>query len=152
MRSVLTVRQLWPVMIMSKSYRELIAIPDFYDRFLYLKLDGRVGETTFGSKRYLNQLLYRLPQWRSIRNKAIIRDNGCDLAHPDFEINNQPAYVHHIDPITIDDILENRKKVLDLNNLITVSFQTHQAIHYGDAGQLPTLPVTRSINDTCPWK
>ena len=97
-------------------------------------------------------MLYKMPEWRSARNKVIIRDNACDLGHPAFELGSQPAYVHHINPITVDDILNRSSKVFDLDNLITVSFKTHQAIHYGDESQLPKLPTERKPNDTCPWK
>lgn len=137
---------------MTKSYRELIEIPDFHDRYEYLKITGQVGDTTFGSRRYLNQMLYKYPEWRRIRNIVIERDKGCDLAHPDFEIHNQAAYIHHINPITIEDILNRDPKVLDLNNLITTTFDTHQAIHYGSERMLPKLPIERKPNDTCPWK
>lgn len=135
-----------------KSYSELIKIESFHDRYLYLKLDGQVGDATFGSRRSLNQMLYKLPEWRSVRNKVIIRDNGCDLAHPDFEISFQPAYIHHINPITIDDILDRNPKIFDLNNLITTTFDTHQAIHYGSEKMLPKLPIERHANDQCPWR
>lgn len=137
---------------MVKTYHELIQIPDFEDRFRYLQLKGSVGNATFGGHRSLNQMLYRNSNWRSVRNKVILRDEGCDLAHPDFEIKGQYIYVHHINPITIDDILEERRAVFDLNNLITVSFQTHQAIHYGTEDMLPKLPVERKPGDTCLWK
>ena len=137
---------------MNKSYLELIQLESFEDRFRYLRLNGAVGESTFGSHRRLNQLLYKMPEWRSVRNKVIIRDNGCDLAHSDFELGDQPAYVHHINPITLQDILDRNPEIFDLNNLITVSFQTHQAIHYGDEGLLPKLPIERRANDTCPWR
>lgn len=137
---------------MIKTYRELIQIPDFHDRFTYLKLDGRVGDTTFGSRRSLNQVLYRLPEWRRIRNQVIERDKACDLAHSDYEINEQAAYIHHINPITIDDILDRNPKIFDLDNLITTTFNTHQAIHYGSDDLLPKPPVERRPGDTCPWK
>ena len=137
---------------MTRSYSELIKIPSFEERFRYLQLKGYVGDATFGSHRHLNQTLYRNPEWRSVRNKVILRDNGCDLAHPDFEIQGQAAYVHHINPITIEDILKKRSIVFDLDNLITVSFQTHQAIHYGAEDLLPKLPIERKPNDTCPWR
>lgn len=136
---------------MNKSYEELIQIPDYKDRFEYLKLSGSVGQQTFGSKRYLNQLLYRNPIWRSLRNEIIVRDNACDLSHPDFSLGDMPAFIHHINPITLDDILENRSNVFNPSNLITVSFQTHQAIHYGDSNML-MLETTRKPNDTCPWR
>lgn len=137
---------------MNKSYKELIQIESFEDRFRYLRLNGSVGEATFGSHRRLNQILYKMPEWRSVRSKAILRDNGCDLAHPEFELGKQPAYIHHINPITLQDILNRNPAIFDLNNLITVSFQTHQAIHYGDEGLLPKLPIERRANDTCPWR
>lgn len=138
--------------MMKKTYNELITFDKFEDRFEYLKIKGNVGEATFGSQRYLNQMLYRNPQWRSIRNKVIIRDNGCDLAHPDYEINGQAAYVHHINPITIDDIVNENPKIFDMNNLITTTFQTHQAIHYGSRDILLLNPIERKPNDTCPWR
>lgn len=137
---------------MTRSYAELITIPSFEDRFEYLKIKGNVGEATFGSQRYLNQMLYRNPQWKSIRNKVIIRDNGCDLAHPDYEINGQAAYIHHINPITIDDIVNENPKIFDMNNLVTTTFQTHQAIHYGSRDILLLNPIERKPNDTCPWR
>lgn len=138
--------------MMKKTYNELITLDKFEDRFEYLKIKGNVGEATFGSQRYLNQMLYRNPQWRSIRNKVIIRDNGCDLAHPDYEINGQAAYIHHINPITIDDIVNENPKIFDMNNLITTTFQTHQAIHYGSRDILLLNPIERKPNDTCPWR
>lgn len=138
--------------MMKKTYNELITFDKFEDRFEYLKIKGNVGEATFGSQRYLNQMLYRNPQWKSIRNKVIIRDNGCDLAHPDYEINGQAAYVHHINPITIDDIVNENPKIFDMNNLITTTFQTHQAIHYGSRDILLLNPIERKPNDTCPWR
>ena len=137
---------------MKKTYNELITFDKFEDRFEYLKIKGNVGEATFGSQRYLNQMLYRNPQWKSIRNKVIIRDNGCDLAHPDYEINGQAAYIHHINPITIDDIVNENPKIFDMNNLITTTFQTHQAIHYGSRDILLLNPIERKPNDTCPWR
>ena len=138
--------------MMKKTYNELITFDKFEDRFEYLRIKGNVGEATFGSQRYLNQMLYRNTQWRSIRNKVIIRDNGCDLAHPDYEINGQAAYIHHINPITIDDIVNENPKIFDMNNLITTTFQTHQAIHYGSRDILLLNPIERKPNDTCPWR
>lgn len=135
-----------------KSYHEMIILPSFEERYNYLKITGAVGEATFGSHRYLNQLLYKMPEWRHVRNDVILRDNGCDLAHSDFELTEQPAYIHHINPITIDDILGRKPCVFDLDNLVTTSFRTHQAIHYGSADQLPKLPIERRTNDTCPWR
>ena len=137
---------------MTRYYEELIALPTFEERFEYLKIKGRVGEATFGSHRYLNQLLYKMSEWRSVRNKVIVRDKACDLAHPDYDLGSQPAYIHHLNPITIEDILEHRRIVFDPNNLITTSFITHQAIHYSDKDLLPMIPTDRKPNDTCPWK
>lgn len=137
---------------MIRSYSELITIPDYAERFRYLSLKGTVGDATFGSHRYLNQLLYKMPEWKRIRRDVIIRDNACDLAHSDYLIMSQPAYVHHINPISIDDIVNRNPKVFDMDNLITTVFTTHQAIHYGDINLLPSVPVERKPNDTCPWK
>ena len=136
---------------MNKSYHECIRLSSFEERYQYLKLTGAVGDMTFGGHRSLNQLLYRMPEWRRTRRDIIIRDNGCDLAHPDFELN-QAAYIHHINPITIQDILDRNPIIFDPDNLIVCSFNTHQAIHYGDEGLLPKLPIERQPNDTCPWR
>lgn len=137
---------------MKKTYRELLCLPTFKERFEYLKLSGQVGRETFGSKRYLNQLLYKYPEWRTARRDAIVRDNGCDLAHPDYQITSEPIYVHHINPITIDDILGRNPMVFDLNNLICTIHSTHNAIHYGNASMLPIMPEERRPNDMCPWR
>ena len=136
---------------MNKSYRECIRLSSFEERYQYLKLTGAVGDMTFGGHRSLNQLLYRMPEWKRVRRDIIIRDNGCDLAHPDFELN-QAAYIHHINPITIQDILDRNPLIFDPENLIVCSFNTHQAIHYGDEGLLPKLPIERQPNDTCPLR
>lgn len=134
-----------------KSYSELIKIPTFEERFEYLSLEGRVGESTFGSRRYLNQILYKSPEWLSLRDKIIIRDNGCDLGIPGREIRGK-VLVHHIDPITIDDVLDRNPKVFDEDNLITISHMTHEAVHYGNEDLLMKDPIIRTSNDTCPWK
>lgn len=137
---------------MTKSYHELILLPTFKERFEYLKLSGIVSDPTFGGHRYLNQLLYRSPIWRSIRSKVIVRDNACDLGDPLYDLGSNRAYIHHINPITIEDIKNGSSIVFDLDNLITCSMQTHNAIHYGSEDGLPKLPVERTPNDTCPWK
>ena len=134
-----------------KSYQELIQIPSFKERLEYLRTAQMVGEPTFGSKRYLNQLLYRTNEWKMLRNRIIIRDNACDLAHGDYTLGDQRAYIHHINPITIEDLLEQRPVIFDPENLITCSFNTHQAIHYGRKDSIDE-PVERRPNDTCPWK
>lgn len=134
-----------------KTYSQVILIPTFIERYEYLKICGKVGDATFGGHRYLNQILYKCPEWRHTRNEVIIRDNGCDLAIPGREIEGK-IYIHHITPITIDDILQRRPCVFDLDNLICASLDTHNAIHYGDASLLQSDPIERHKNDTCPWR
>lgn len=134
-----------------KSYSVVILLPTLEERFEYLKLYGKVGAETFGYDRYLNQILYHDPEWKRIRNDVIIRDNGCDLGVEGHEIHGR-ILVHHINPITIDDVKLRRYCVFDLNNLICTSHDTHNAIHYGDANLLPKNPIERKPNDTCPWR
>lgn len=136
---------------MVKTYSELIRINSFEDRFKYLALTGLVGQTTFGGHRYLNQTLYQSYQWKATKKEIILRDNGCDLAHDEYPITGS-IYIHHLNPITIKDILEERPCVFDLQNLVCVSFKTHNAIHYGSEMQLPKKPIERKKNDMCPWK
>lgn len=136
---------------MTRTYSELMQLESFEERFEYLKLCGVVGESTFGSDRYLNQIFYNNPDWKAIRNQVIIRDNGCDLGCEDHPVYGQ-ILIHHMNPITKDDILNRSSNLYDLNNLICVSNNTHQAIHYGDADLLPKKIVERRPNDTCPWK
>lgn len=135
-----------------RTYSELIQLETFEDRFEYLKLGGKVGEETFGSDRYLNQLLYKLPEWRSTRDYVIVRDNGCDLAMPDREIVSDNILVHHMNPITVKDIIERSEYVLNPEYLICTTLNTHNAIHYGDSELLYKDPIVRSKNDTCPWR
>lgn len=134
-----------------KTYSELITISSFEERFEYLSLSGIVGDITFGGHRYLNQKLYQSPEWKCIKSKVILRDNGCDLAHEDYPIEGH-IYIHHINPISIEDILERRSCVFDLENLISTSSITHNAIHYGSEELLPRGPIVRTKNDTCPWR
>ena len=135
-----------------KSYSKLIKLPTFEERFDYLKLSNGVGIETFGAERYLNQTIYWSAEWKRVRRDVIIRDNGCDLGIEDRPIQ-KGVFVHHINPITVEDIIKRSKKVFDMNNLITVSFDTHQAIHYGNKDQLiPSMPIERKPNDQCPWK
>lgn len=136
---------------MTKSYSELVRIDSFEERFRYLALDGSVGMVTFGGHRYLNQVLYHTAEWKGLRSRVVVRDNGLDLAHPDYPISGN-VYVHHINPITVRDILERNPCVFDLENLISVSFDTHNAIHYGDIRQVPRVFIERKKNDTCPWR
>lgn len=138
----------------SKSYSELIQLPTFEDRLRYLMLYGKIGYDTFGYDRFLNQDFYRSKEWHQTKSKIILRDLGCDLGIKGHEIpDGLPVYIHHINPITVDDILNHDPILLDPENLITTIFNTHQIIHYGpkDANR-PTLPLERSPNDTCPWR
>ena len=139
---------------MNKTYSELVSFPTFAERFDYVKLHGAiVGDPTFGPSRYLNQFFYRSAEWKSARNRAIIRDSGYDLAHPEYSIGKAGMIiVHHINPLTEEDILLNRACLYDLENLICVSHNTHNAVHFGDASLLPQLPVQRYPGDTIPWK
>lgn len=134
-----------------RTYSELIRLQTFEERFDYLDLKGIVGDTTFGSRRYLNQILYRMPEWKSARNKVIIRDNGCDLGIPELEIASI-IVVHHMNPITIDDILNHNPDVFNPEYLISASDMTHKAIHYSCKDLIPKGPIERSKNDTCPWR
>lgn len=136
---------------MIRTYSEVIRISDFYERYQYLRLRGRVGEETFGWHRYLNQALYKTKRWRQIRDRVIVRDEGCDLAHPDYEIGDR-IIIHHLNPITLEDLENESDLVYDPEFLICVSNFTHKAIHYGDEGLLPSLPVRRRAGDTCPWR
>ena len=135
-----------------RTYSELITLETFEERFLYLKLDGSIGEDTFGFDRYLNQLFYRSPEWKQVRNFIITRDMGCDLAIPDHEIINQQILIHHMNPLTKEDIINKSDYLLNPEYLICTIKNTHDAIHYGDNNLLITSPVKRSKNDTCPWR
>lgn len=134
-----------------KTYSELIKFKTFEERFNYLKIDGIIGQETFGFDRYLNQIFYTSPEWRKLRNKIIIRDNGCDLAVPGLEIIGK-IFIHHINPISKDDIISRSDYLMNPEYLICLSKSTHDAIHYGDTNLLPKGPITRTKNDTCPWR
>lgn len=136
---------------MIRTYQHLLTLPTFEDRFQYLKLSGRVGEDTFGFDRYFNQRFYRSKEWRDIRNYVITRDNGCDLAIPDREIYDR-IFIHHMNPINIDDIRDASDYLLNPDYLITVSKLTHDAIHYSDASILQSSkPTIRIAGDTKLW-
>lgn len=137
-----------------KTYSELITLPTFEERYQYLRLDGVVGEETFGYDRYLNQRFYRTDkEWLAIRDYVIARDGGCDLGIPDRKIpNGVKILVHHIEPIDINDIVNRTRRLLDPDNLISTIKNTHDAIHYGDASLLVTEPIERTPYDTCPWR
>lgn len=135
-----------------RTYSELITFPTFEERYRYLKLDGVVGEDTFGFDRYLNQEFYQRDQeWKSIRDFVIIRDQGCDLGVEGREIRGK-ILVHHMNPITKDDILKRSEFLLNPEYLICTLKSTHDAIHYGDENLLMKGPVERKPNDTCPWR
>ncbi len=134
-----------------KTYSEMVKLSTFKERFLYLQIGGLVGHITFGNERYLNQLLYHSGEWKSVRRDIIIRDNGCDLGCAGYDLN-KGILIHHIDPITIDDIISRNSKVFDPDNLICTSLNTHNAIHYGDETLIVTDPVIRKQNDMCPWR
>lgn len=134
-----------------KCYSDVILLPTFLERFKYLKMGGRVGEETFGFDRYLNQTLYKSAEWQRFRRDIIIRDNGMDLAFDGYDIGGK-ILVHHINPITERDIVRRDPKIFDPENVICVSLNTHNAIHYGDESLLMLDPVIRTMYDTCPWK
>ena len=136
---------------MIRNYSELITLRTFKERFEYLKLDGIVGEETFGFDRYMNQIFYKSKEWASVRREVIIRDNGCDLGVDGYEIHGK-ILIHHMNPINLSDIVHKTDELLNPDYLITTVLSTHNAIHYGDASLLPALPVERRANDTCPWR
>ena len=136
---------------MNRTYRECMQLPTFQERYRYLQIGGRVGKETFGFDRYLNQMLYRTPEWKRFRREMILRDNGCDLGCEGYEIYGN-VLVHHINPITVEDVINRNPCIFDPNNVICTSLNTHNAIHYGDETLLITEPVVRKPNDTCPWK
>lgn len=133
-----------------RRYSDLCRLKTFDERFEYLRLNGVVGESTFGFDRYLNQHLYRSSEWKKIRNEVIVRDDGCDMGLADYPANR--IIVHHMNPLSVED-LENRSDLIfNPEFLICVSFNTHNAIHFGDETLLPKLPVERKPGDTCPWR
>jgi len=134
-----------------KTYSECIQLPTFLDRFRYLQIGGYVGKETFGYDRYLNQILYQTSEWKSFRRKIILRDKGCDLACEGYDITGT-IIVHHINPITVEDVLNRDPTIFDPDNAICTTLNTHNAIHYSDETKLITEPIVRTKNDTCPWK
>ena len=134
-----------------RTYSELITIPTFKGRYEYLRLKGIIGEETFGFDRYLNQSFYRSREWMDIRDYVIVRDNGCDLGMPGHEIHGR-ILIHHMNPITKEDILRRSEFLLDPEYLISTIKLTHDAIHYGDENLLMDEPIVRTKNDTCPWR
>lgn len=136
----------------SKSYTEMSLLPSFDERFKYLKLNGQVGSDTFGFDRYMNQDFYRSAEWKHIRSYVIARDEGCDLGIPDCQINGR-VFIHHINPISKEDVILGNEKLLDPENLVCISMDTHNALHYGDDSILnKNKIIERTPNDMCPWK
>jgi hypothetical protein len=133
-----------------KRYRDLSRLDTFEERFRYLALHGRVGESTFGFDRWINQQFYTSEQWRQIRNHVIVRDNGCDLGIEGYEIHSK-IVIHHMNPLTVVHITHGNPDILDPEYLITTTHQTHNAIHYGDERQLPRKYVERTPGDTRLW-
>lgn len=136
----------------TRSYDELLNFPTFAERYTYLRLLGKVGEETFGYDRQLNQMFYRSKEWKRIRDIVILRDNGCDLGVEGYDIQGK-ILIHHMNPLSIQDIQYTSENLMNPRYLICVSFTTHQAIHFGtQLGNLITMPKERTPNDTCPWK
>jgi hypothetical protein len=133
-----------------RTYSDLRSLTTLEDRFKYLALHGSVGRSTFGFDRYLNQNFYRSSQWRQIRNHVIVRDNGCDLGIDGYEIHDS-VYIHHMNPMTVDDLEGDNPNILDPEFLISVTHRTHNAIHYGDLNLLPRPFVERKPGDTKLW-
>lgn len=139
------------MMTMVRTYSELSTLPTFKERYEYLRLDGTVGEDTFGFDRYVNQIFYKSAEWLAIRREIIIRDNGCDLGLEGYEIRGK-ILIHHMNPIRLEDIIKRSDLLLNPEYLISTVLTTHNAIHYGDVDLLPSVPQERSRNDTCPWR
>ena len=136
---------------MNRSYTGMLRYKTLLDRFEYLKLDGKVAEETFGYSRYLNQALYCSSEWKKFRREVIIRDNGCIFGLEGYDIKSR-LIVHHINPITLEQIEARDPMVFSMDNVVCVSDNVHQAIHYGDADLLPQEPIERKPFDTCPWR
>lgn len=135
-----------------RTYSELIRLPTFEERYNYLKLDSEIGIETFGFERYLNQRFYRSKEWKALRDEIIVRDHGCDLGIVGYEIYDK-IYIHHINPITADDIRNNTEYLMNPEFLISTTHDTHNAIHYGNSDLLNVnVLVERTKNDTCPWR
>lgn len=136
---------------MIRTYSDLFRLNSFEERYQYLKLNGAVGEETFGFDRFINQNFYKLPEWKAVRDFVIVRDNGCDLGIEGYEIRGK-IFIHHMNPILPKDIETRSEFLLDPEYLISTTHPTHNAIHYGDESLLIQAPIERSKNDTCPWR
>lgn len=137
---------------MIKSYSELIQFDTFIERYNYLKLCSSIGVETFGHSRYINQVLYKSDEWKKFRRDIIIRDNGCDLGIEGFDISGTFIVIHHINPITIEQVMNRDRRIFDPENVITTKHSTHMAIHYGTLTEQDIYLLERKANDTCPWK
>lgn len=135
---------------MIKTYSELIRLSTFDQRFNYLNLHGKIGDSNFGFDRWINQQFYRSLQWKSLRHQIIVRDNGCDLGIDGYEIHGR-LHIHHMNPMVKDDIVDGRSEILDPEYLITVSLNTHNAIHFGNKSLLPKIVTERKRGDTKLW-
>lgn len=138
-------------MTIIRNYRELRRLETFEERFRYLSLHGMVGNQTFGFDRYINQQFYRSKQWRDLRHHIIARDEACDLGVPGFEIHDR-IIIHHMNPMTLADIVEDDESILDPDVLVSVSHRTHNAIHYGNESLLPREYRERRAGDTQLWR
>ena len=136
---------------MIRTYSEFKKLRTFKERYNYLRLRGKVGESTFGFDRYINQKFYTSPRWRDARDRVIVRDNGCDLGCTGMELYDR-IIIHHMNPITLEDIENDIDELYDPEYLVCTSDRTHEAIHYSDESLLPQEPITRRRNDTTPWK
>lgn len=136
---------------MIRSYSDLIALETFEERFNYLRLNGQVGSDTFGFDRYLNQAFYKSPEWKKVRQEVILRDNGCDLGVLGYELNSR-IIIHHMNPISIEDVLNRKSEIFNPEFLICTSHQTHNALHYGADARPLNIPIERTPNDMCPWR
>ena len=136
---------------MARSYSELITIPTYEERFEYLKTKSKIGLDTFGHNRWINQYLYMSPEWKHFRKEIIVRDNACDLAFYDRPIIGSIT-VHHINPITVEQVMNHDPIVFDPDNVVTVWTETHRFIHYEADLNIPNTNIERAPNDTCPWR
>lgn len=136
---------------MERCYSDLIKLDSLKDRYEYCRIGQGVADETFGYERFLNQVFYKSYEWREVKRKVIIRDNGCEFGLKDYPILGQ-LIVHHLNPLTVEDITQRTRHLLDPEYLITVSYNTHNAIHYGSADLLPQDYIPRTPNDTCLWK
>lgn len=135
-----------------KCYSELIQIPSYIERYRYLKIGGKAGEITFGNERYLNQILYMSPEWKTFRRQIILRDSGYDMGMDGYSIQG-PILIHHINPVTVEDVINRSEMIFDPENVISVSKTTHNAIHYGSEELLIVDElIERTPNDTTPWR